>query len=192
MLFALLATYGFTQTPKQKVTVAVAANMQHAMDALKEKFEKETGVTVEIILSSSGKLAQQIQEGAPYDVFISADTKYPLTLYQNKFAGDSPKVYAKGLLVLWTVRNDIKPSGNLQVLLDEKIKKIALANPKIAPHGVAAEEVLKYYKLSEKVKDKLVYGESITQTNQFIMTQNPCMRMCAKYRFIRIRPCLVR
>src|SRR6476469_7722681 len=86
---------------QDKVTVAVAANMQYPMNALKEKFEQETNIKIEGILSSSGKLTQQIQEGAPYDVFISADTMYPQTLYRNKFAATAPQVYAKGILVLW-------------------------------------------------------------------------------------------
>lgn len=163
-----------------KVTVAVAANMQYAIKALKTQFEKETGIQVELILGSSGKLTQQIQEGAPFDVFISADTKYPLTLFQNKFATDSPKVYANGVLVLWSTKSDLKPEVNLQLLLMDKVKKIAIANPKTAPYGIAAEEILKRYKLYDKLQKKLVYGESITQTNQFIMSQSADIGFTAK------------
>lgn len=180
LLTVMFVLKGFTQTPEKKVTVAVAANMQYAMKALKEKFEKETGIKIEVILGSSGKLTQQIQESAPFDVFISADTKYPLTLYQNKFAMDSPKVYANGLLVLWTVRTDIKPAASLQLLLQDNIKKIALANPKTAPYGVAAEEILKRYGLYDKVQSKLVFGESIAQTNQFIISQSADIGFTAK------------
>jgi molybdate transport system substrate-binding protein len=163
-----------------KVTVAVAANMQYAIKTLKTQFEKETGIQVELILGSSGKLTQQIQEGAPFDVFISADTKYPLTLFQNKFATDSPKVYANGVLVLWSTKSDLKPEVNMQLLLMDKVKKIAIANPKTAPYGVAAEEILKRYKLYDKLQKKLVYGESITQTNQFIMSQSADIGFTAK------------
>lgn len=180
LLIAVIFFTGFKEQPPQKITVAVAANMQYAVNALKEKFEKETGISVEVILGSSGKLTQQIEQGAPFDVFISADTSYPAELYDKKFAATLPKVYAKGVLVLWTARTDIKPSSDLQLLLDDGVKKIALANPKTAPYGVAAEEVLKYYKLYDKVQGKLVYGESISQTNQFILTQSADIGFTAK------------
>lgn len=160
------------QAHAQKVTVAVAANMQYPINKLKATFEQQTGIKVEVILSSSGKLTQQIREGAPYDVFIAADTSYPQTLYRNKFAAASPKVYAKGVLVLWTNRTDIHPTKDLKVLLTPAVKKIALANPKTAPYGAAAEDILKHYKIYDQVKGKLVFGESITQTNQFIASQS--------------------
>ena len=182
-ILLLLIFIGFTVFGKygdKKVTVAVAANMQYAMSALKAKFEKETGIKVEVILGSSGKLTQQIQEGAPFDIFISADTKYPQTLWQGKFTTDTPKVYAKGVLVLWTVRNDLKPQANLQVLLADNVKKIAIANPKTAPYGLAAKEILKHYKLYDVLQKKLVYGESIAQTNQFIMSQSADIGFTAK------------
>lgn len=165
---------------QNKVTVAVAANMQYPMNALKEMFENETGIKVNVILSSSGKLTQQIQEGAPYDVFISADTSYPQILYRKGFATDTPKVYAKGVLVLWTMNANIIPAKNLKVLLSENVKKIAVANPKTAPYGVAAGQVLKHYNIYEQVKTKLVFGESITQTNQFITSQSADIGFTAK------------
>ena len=165
---------------QEKVTVAIAANMQYAMNALKAKFEQQSGITVEVILGSSGKLTQQIQEGAPYDVFISADTSYPQTLYRNKFGTVPPRVYAKGVLVLWTTTPGIEPTKDLKVLLADKVKKIAIANPKTAPYGVAAEAILKHYNIYDKVKDKLVFGESITQTNQFISSQSADIGFTAK------------
>jgi len=165
---------------QNKITVAVAANMQYPMNKLKEKFEAQTGIKVEVILSSSGKLTQQIQQGAPYDVFISADTSYPQTLYKNQFSTASPRVYAKGLLVLWTTSNDIKPTKDLKVLLSAGVKKIAIANPKTAPYGAAAEDILKHYNIYDQVKDKLVFGESISQTNQFIASQSADIGFTAK------------
>lgn len=181
-LFLILAALViFVSTHAQdKVTVAVAANMQYPMNALKAKFEQETGIKIEVILSSSGKLTQQIQEGAPYDVFISADTSYPQTLYRNNYAATAPKVYAKGVLVLWTTTPGIEPLKDLKLLLTQNIKKIAVANPKTAPYGVAAEQILKHYNLYEQVKDKLVFGESITQTNQFILSQSADIGFTAK------------
>lgn len=181
LLIVLFISFnGFKNKPEHKVTVAVAANVQYAMETLKTKFEKETGIKVEVILGSSGKLTQQIQEGAPFDVFVSADTKYPLTLHQNNFASNAPKVYANGVLVLWTARNDLKLSADLSFLLSDNIKKIAIANPKTAPYGVAAEEVLKHYNLYNKIQDKLVFGESIAQTNQFILTKSADVGFTAK------------
>jgi len=176
--FSLLAS--FERQPPQKVTVAVAANMQYAIKSLKETFEQQTGISVDVIIGSSGKLTQQIEEGAPFDVFVSADTKYPDELYDKKFAAFAPKIYAEGLLVLWTARSDINLSSNLQLLGTDQIKKIAIANPKTAPYGVAAEEALRYYKLYDQVQSKLVYGESISQTNQFILTQSADVGFTAK------------
>ena len=180
LLLIFIGLTGFGKDGDKKVTVAVAANMQYAMNALKANFEKETSIKVEVILGSSGKLTQQIQEGAPFDIFISADTKYPQTLWQSRFAIDTPNVYAKGVLVLWTARNDLKPEKNLQLLLMDNVKKIALANPKTAPYGFAAEEILKRYKLYDVLQKKIVYGESITQTNQFIMSQSADIGFTAK------------
>jgi len=176
--FSLLTS--FKKQSPQKVTVAVAANMQYAMKSLKETFEEQTGTSVDVIIGSSGKLIQQIEEGAPFDVFISADTKCPDELYAKKFAVALPKLYAEGLLVLWTARSDINLSPNLQLLGIDQIKKIASANPKTAPYGVASEEALKYYKVYEDVRDKLVYGESISQTNQFLLIQSADLGFTAK------------
>jgi len=179
LMFAAVLT-GFKRQTTQKVTVAVAANMQYAIKSLKETFEKQTGITVDVIIGSSGKLTQQIEEGAPFDVFVSADTKYPGELYDKRFAAVAPKIYAEGLLVLWTARSDMKLSSDMQLLATDEIKKIAIANPKTAPYGVAAEEALKYYKIYDKVQSKLVYGESISQTNQFILTQSADLGFTAK------------
>jgi molybdate transport system substrate-binding protein len=89
-------------------------------------------------------------------------------------------VYARGVLVLWTTKPGLKAEANLQFLLSSKIKSIAIANPKIAPYGTAAEAVLKKYNLLEKISGKLVYGESITQASQFIATQNADVGFTAK------------
>ncbi|QEC68072.1 molybdate ABC transporter substrate-binding protein [Panacibacter ginsenosidivorans] len=176
----LLALVRVAAQNNKKVTIAVAANMQYAMNALKATFEQQTGIKVEVILGSSGKLTQQILEGAPYDVFISADTSYPQTLHRNKFGTVPPRVYAKGVLVLWTTTPGIVPSKDLKVLLTGNVKKIAIANPKTAPYGVAAEAILKHYNIYDKVKDKLVFGENITQTNQFISSQAADIGFTAK------------
>ena len=180
-IFALLVfvfiSAGFIQ-PKLTVSVAVAANVQFAMEPLKTQFEKETGIKVNVTISSSGKFTAQIEQGAPYDIFVSADVSYPLELYKKKLTVDTPKVYAEGMLVLWTQRNDIKPS--IKGLSGKEIKKIAIANPKLAPYGVAAEEALKYYNMYDEVKNKLVFGESIAQTNQYITSMAADIGFTAK------------
>jgi molybdate transport system substrate-binding protein len=163
-----------------KLTVAVAANMQYASEELKAAFEKANNSKVDIIIGSSGKLTQQIISGAPFDVFISADTSFPQKLMEAGLAAEAPKIYAQGLLVLWSVKSGIRPAANLQLLLSDSMHSIALANPQTAPYGAAAEALLKKYNLFDKVKSKLVYGESITQTSQFIATQSADIGFTAK------------
>lgn len=157
------------QQQEEKLNIAVAANMQFAMKELAQTYTKRTGKEVQLMVSSSGKLNAQIKEGAPYDLFVSANMKYPQDLYDAGLTLESPQVYAYGKLVLWTVYENIEPS--LLHLNDSNIKHIALANPKIAPYGIAAQEVLKHYGLEESTQEKLVFGESIAQCNQFILSK---------------------
>lgn len=154
----------------QTVRVAVAANAQFVMEELEAVFEKQTGFQLETIINSSGKITTQIQQGAPFDVFLSADMHYPEVLYKEGFTTESPKIYAYGSLVVWGLGTS-KVSKNLSFLTDPSIKKIAIANPKLAPYGVAAQEVLKYYRLFDKTQSKWVMGESISQVNQYILSQ---------------------
>lgn len=148
------------------VRMAVAANMQYAIKELADRFEKDTGYTCEVILGSSGKLFAQIREGAPYDLFLSADLTYPEALNTIDLTYEPSKIYAYGTLVLWTYGSTLKPS--LEVMQTDSVQHIALANPMTAPYGKAALEVLDFYGLSASLQDKLVFGESIGQTNQFI------------------------
>ncbi len=146
--------------------IAAAANTQYVLKEIVTEFEKVSGIKTELILGSSGKLNAQITKGAPFDVFISADTKNPLYLHKNGFTQSEPKVYGMGRLVLWS--NSI-PVDSLQIYLKEKkIEKLASANPVTAPYGVATEEFLSNTGLFEYYSDKLVFGESISQTNLFI------------------------
>ena len=172
LLLCVLAFSGCNQSSnsKHKVTVAVAANMQFAMKAITEKFSKENDIACELILGSSGKLSAQITEGAPYDVFVSADTLYPQKMYTNGKTEGKPRVYAEGKLVLWTLSDAFTPS--LAILNSENIKHIALANPKTAPYGTAALEVLQQQPFYSHIEEKLVFGESIGQTNQFITSKS--------------------
>jgi len=156
---------------QQHITIAVAANVQYAMNELKTEFNKETGIDVSVVIGSSGQLTAQIKEGAPYDIFISADMKYPLSLYSGKDAVDSPKVYAEGSLVIWTMRKGISFDKQLDVLLSDKVSRIAVANPRTAPYGIASIESMKHSEIYDKIKNKLIFGESIASVNQFIYSK---------------------
>jgi molybdate transport system substrate-binding protein len=148
--------------------IATAANVQFAMAGLVKEFAAESGISCEIILGSSGKLTAQFMAGAPYDIFVSADMKYPEALHAAGRTTGKPEVYAYGLLVLWTLREDIEPA--MEMLDDHRVRHVAIANPRTAPYGEAAREALVNYRLYEKITGKLVYGESIAQVNQFILS----------------------
>jgi molybdate transport system substrate-binding protein len=149
------------------ITVAVAANVQYAFDDLRAAFKNETGHDLKPVYSSSGKLTAQIMNGAPFDVFLSADTEYPEKLHREGHTAGAPKVYAYGLLVLWTMKDlDLKQWQS--VLAGPAVAKIAVANPKTAPYGRETIKALEYFKLHDALRPKLVFGESIAQTNQYI------------------------
>lgn len=154
----------------QTVRVAVAANAQFVMEELEAVFEKQTGIQLETIINSSGKITTQIQQGAPFDLFLSADMHYPDVLFKEGLTTAAPKVYAYGALVVWAI-GATKPTKDLSFLTQPSIKKIALANPKLAPYGVAAQEALKHYRLFDRTQEKWVMGESISQVNQYILSQ---------------------
>lgn len=153
-----------------KLTIATAANMRTAMQALVEVYEAKSGVDCQVILGSSGKLTAQILEGAPFDVFVAANMSYPEEVYRSDKALGRPKEYAYGKLVLWTMEEQVPVS--IETLSQNGIRHIAMANPKTAPYGVAAKEVLQHYRLYETLSNKLVYGESVAQTDQFITTRS--------------------
>lgn len=167
ILYFLLASC--QQERKDTLRIATAANMQFVIEHLTTAFTQQTGIPCETIISSSGKLTAQIKEGAPYDVFLSADLKYPTVLFEENHTLHAPQIYAYGKLVLWSMMEEVDLS--LSQITSNQFKHIALANPKAAPYGRAAMEVLNHYEISTQLKDKLVYGESIAQTNQFIVSK---------------------
>ncbi len=169
---------GCNQTEKDVVTIAVAANMQFALEEISEVFTHQTGIPYELVISSSGKLTAQIKQGAPYDIFISADMKYPDEIYKSGLAAKPPRIYGYGQLVLWSLYDTIQPS--LAILPDKNIEHIALANPKTAPYGRAAIQVLENHHIYNQIKSKLVYGESIAQVNQFITSKSSEIGFTAK------------
>ena len=156
----------------QEITVAAAADLQFAMQDVAARFQKETGKTVKVIYGSSGNFFQQIQNGAPFDMFFSANLDYPKKLEAAGLTEPgSYYQYAKGKIVIW-VRNESKLDLNsgMQVLLDPSVKKIAVANPQHAPYGQAAVAAMQKENIYEKVKDKFVLGENISQTASFVVS----------------------
>jgi molybdate transport system substrate-binding protein len=166
LILLVLQTYPISAQP---LRIAVAANAQGLIKKLQADFKKQSGITFEIVIGASGKLTTQIKNGAPYDVFLSADTQFPNQLYANGFGLNKPFTYAMGSLI-------ICGSGNLNIkdwqelLGSKQIKKIAIANSKTAPYGKAAQECLAYYKLDDAVRSKIVQGESISQVNTYLQT----------------------
>lgn len=152
------------------LSVAVAANMMPVMQALKPGFEKRTGIQLALTPGASGKFAAQIESGAPFDLFVSADQSFPEALAGKGLASGKPAVYAYGTLILWSL-SGADVNGGVEGLKSPAVKKIAVADPKTAPYGRAAVEALKKAGVYEAVESKLVYGESISQVNQFITSK---------------------
>lgn len=155
-----------------KITIAAAADLKFAMDEIVASFKlANPGAEVDVIYGSSGKFNTQIQQGAPYDLYFSADIAFPRELAKAGFAASEVKPYAVGRIVLWSANLDASKM-TLANLTDPKITHIAIANPKHAPYGKRAEEALRTSGLWEKLEPKLVYGENIAHTAQFVQTGN--------------------
>ncbi|RKV17385.1 molybdate ABC transporter substrate-binding protein [Helicobacter pylori] len=165
--FAFLIVFFSSALLAQDLKIAAAANLTRALKALVKEFQKEHPKdAIKISFNSSGKLYAQIAQNAPFDLFISADMIRPKKLYDEKITPFKEEVYAKGVLVLWS--ENLK-MDSLEILKDPKIKRIAMANPKLAPYGKASMEVLK---LTSSLKSKIIYGASISQAHQFVATKN--------------------
>ena len=159
----------------QEITVAAAADMNAVLPELAARYTKQTGQTVKLSFGSSGNLTNQIRNGAPFDVFFSADEEYPKQLVADGLAvGDSLYRYAVGRLVLWVPSEsalDLHKLG-MTALLDPSVKKVAIANPQHAPYGRAAEAALKHFGIYDQVAAKLVLGENVAQAAQFVESGN--------------------
>jgi len=167
LALALLLSTSFAQ----EITVAAAADMSAVLPELAARYTKQTGQNVKSSFGSSGNLTNQIRNGAPFDVFFSADEDYPKQLIAEGLADkDTLYRYAVGHLVLWVPGSmpiDPQKSG-IQTLLDPSVKKIAIANPAHAPYGRAAEAALKHFGIYDRVSAKLVFGENVSQAAQFV------------------------
>jgi molybdate transport system substrate-binding protein len=158
----------------EELAIAAASDLNFALKQIAARYEHDTGNRLNISFGSSGNFYTQIRNGAPFDVFLSADTEFPRKLEAEGFAEPGTMVaYATGRLVLWVPGNSkLDLSRGMNVLLDPTIKKIAIANPAHAPYGRAAEAALKKAGVYEKVKDKIVIGENVSQAAQFVETGN--------------------
>ena len=161
-----------SQVLAEQVQVAVAANFTAPLQAIAAEFEKDTGHTVVASFGATGQLYAQIQHGAPFEVLLSADASTPAKLESEGLGVKGSRfTYAVGNLVLWSATPGYL-DGSDAVLKANQYRHLALANPKAAPYGLAASEVLEKLGLSEAVQGKLVEGQSISQTYQFIATGN--------------------
>jgi molybdate transport system substrate-binding protein len=193
LMFSLLAP----ALVAEQVQVAAAADLNYAMKDLAARFEQKTGNKVDLSFGASGNFYSQIQNGAPFDLFFSADLDYAKKLAEaGKIDSASVRTYAIGHLVLWVPNSSqLDPEKlKMDLLLDPSIKKIAVANPQHAPYGRAGMAALEHFGLKDKVADKIVLGENISQTGQFVQSGNaqaglialslamsPAMKSAGKY-----------
>ncbi len=175
VLALLLAAVFAGSASAQQITVAAAADLNYALKDLAARFEHQTGDTVKLSFGSSGNLFSQIQSGAPFDLFFSADEQYPRKLAAaGLMDAASLRSYAVGHLVLWMPNTSgVDPRRlKMDALLQPSVKQIAIANPQHAPYGRAAMAALEHFGLKEKLASKLVFGENISQAAQFVQSGN--------------------
>ncbi len=175
LLLASLSACNTTQISTTKspveLTVAAAADLQFAFTEIGALYEQETGNKVTFSFGSTGQLAQQIENGAPFDLFAAANISFVDDLAKkNLVVSDTVALYARGRIVLAVNRASGINAASLNDLLSEKITHIAIANPEHAPYGVAAKEALQSAGVWEQVENKIVYGENVRQALQFVQT----------------------
>jgi len=163
------------QISAEEITAAAAADLNYALEDLAQRFTKSTGTQVKLSFGSSGNLFSQIQNGAPFDLFFSADAEYPAKLASAGLVdASSMRTYAVGHLVLWVPNSlGFDPQKlKMDLLSDAKVQHIAIANPQHAPYGRAAMAALEHFGLKDKLASKLVVGENISQAAQFVQSGN--------------------
>ncbi|RXJ93558.1 molybdate ABC transporter substrate-binding protein [Malaciobacter molluscorum] len=152
------------------INIAAAANVSYAINDLKKEFNKIYPDTkVNVTLTSSGKITAQIRNGAPYDIFMAANMKFPEALYKEDFAVTRPLVYAQGSLAYLSAKKQDFKKG-IKLITNPSFKKIAIANPKTAPYGTASVQAMKNAKVYKDIENKLIYAESISQAVTYALT----------------------
>lgn len=178
-LLILTLTIPIHAKAQEKLSVAVAANFISAFKEIAADFETKTGVKVEATFSSTGNLYSQIKNGAPYDVFLSADEQRPDILQKEGWT-DGTFIYARGMSILWSANKDFCKATTWQdALKNDKIRKIAIANPLTAPYGASAKAALEKNGQWNAVQKKLVFAETIAQSFQYASTQAVDAGFCA-------------
>ena len=173
VLLAVLLSVSYARA--QAVKIAAAADLKFAMTELAAQFEKQSGAKLDVTYGSSGNFLTQIQNGAPFDLFFSADSEYPKKLEAAGLAEPGTfREYAVGHIVMWTPSDSgiNAAKDGWKSLLDQRAKKVAIANPEHAPYGRAAVAAMKKAGIYEQVKDKLVFGENISQAAEFVQSGN--------------------
>jgi molybdate transport system substrate-binding protein len=169
----------FSAFAQEKISVAVAANFISTFKELAAEFEAKEKIKIEATFSSTGNLYSQIANGAPYDLFLSADEERPALLYKDGVAG-KPFVYARGQVILWAAnKNFCKAASWQKALKNEQVKKIAIANPQIAPYGAAAKRALEIVGMWDILQNKLVNAQDIAQSFQYASTSAVDAGFCA-------------
>ena len=171
----LIPAFAQQSKPDPELLIAAAADLNPALKDISEKFEKKTGMHVKLSFGASGALTQQVRNGAPFDIFFSADMDFPRTLIQLGLADSSSLYkYALGKIVLWVPADSpLDPEQQkMNVLLDPSVQKIAIANPQHAPYGRAAAEALRHAGLYDRLTSRFVMGENVSQAAQFVESKN--------------------
>ena len=174
LLFVMLA-FTVSSMAGEPIKIAAAADLNYALNDLAARFEAKSGTKVLLSFGSSGNLFSQIQHGAPFDLFFSADEDYPKKLAAaGAMDGPTLRTYAIGHLVLWLPKaSPLDPTTlQMKVLTDPSVSRISIANPQHAPYGRAAMAALEHYGLKDTVASKLVYGENVSQAAQFVQSGN--------------------
>lgn len=170
-IFIFIAFVFALSAQAQTVKVAAAANLRFVFEEIKASYAiANPKATVTANFGSSGALLQQILNGAEFDIFMAADNQFPVKLKDQGAASGEIKTYARGKLVLWSNTTDV--SRGLEMLTNPSVKRIAIAKPDLAPYGDRAIQCLKAAGLYDKVKDKIIYADNISQTAQFAQTGN--------------------
>lgn len=172
MVFSSLLLFGNSALGGERLTIAAAADLKFALEEIVIRFNRiHPAANIATIYGSSGKFSTQIRQGAPFDLYFSADIAYPQALYEDGFAASKVQPYGTGRIVLWS-SNLNASKMSLADLTDPAVFRIAIANPQHAPYGKRAEEALRMTGMWTKVESKLVYGENVAQAAQFIQSGN--------------------
>lgn len=168
-LAAIIMMTGSACLGQDKILVAAASDLKFALDSIIAVLHQTQQTTIQVTYGSSGKLTEQIMNGAPFDVLLSADISYPERLQRAHQTGADIVPYARGRIVLWSKNADPRET-EMKLLTDPSITKVAIANPRHAPYGKRAMESMVYYQLEGEVTPKLVFGENVSQAAHFAAT----------------------